>query len=155
MEFAIVIIMRKPSYSKQTFENNDYINIMGGAFMFKEKMLSASIFCLAISLIISAFIVTRGMKSNGEYVGTGLGNIGSSISNISANLNPYYYNSGIPKDNYNLNEASVYLRIPPNELIELVENKGSGIPYVKIRSEYIFNKNALDKWLETAKIEIQ
>jgi hypothetical protein len=108
--------------------------------MFKEKMLSASILCLAISLIISASIVTRGMKSNGEYVRTGLGNIGSSISNISTNLNPNNYNSGIPKDKaYNLSNRAfaiyegylVYYRISKDvdklrmmlkDLIEIYED---------------------------------
>lgn len=123
--------------------------------MLKEKMLPISIFCLAISIIISASILTKGMKNNGEYVSTGLGDIGHGLNNISNNLNPYNNNQGIPKDNYSLPEAAIYLRISENKLMQLVNNKGSGIPYVKIGSDYIFNRNALDKWLETAKIEIQ
>jgi excisionase family DNA binding protein len=128
---------------------------MGGCIMLKEKMLPISIFCLAISIIISASILTKGMKNNGEYVGTGLGVIGHGLNNISSNLNPYNNNQGIPKDNYSSAEAAIYLRISENKLMQLVSNKGSGIPYVKIGSDYIFNKNALDKWLETAKIEVQ
>ena len=123
--------------------------------MLKEKMLPMSIFCLAISIIISASIITKGMKNNGEYVGSGLGHIGSGLDNIGSSLNPYNINQRIPKDNYSLNEASEYLRISVNKLIQLVGNKGSGIPYVKIGSDYIFNRNALDKWLETAKIEVE
>ncbi|MBU3144492.1 helix-turn-helix domain-containing protein [Clostridium sp. CF012] len=123
--------------------------------MLKEKMLPISIFCLAISIIISASIVTKGMKNNGEYVRNGLGDIGSGLNNISSNLNPYKNNQGIPKDNYSLDEASIYLRISENKLIELVSDKGSGIPYLKIGSDYIFNRNALDKRLETAKIEMK
>ena len=122
--------------------------------MLKEKMLPISIFCLAISIIISAAILTKGMKNNGEYVRTGLGDIGSGLNNISSNFNYYNNNQGIPKDNYSLDEASIYLRISQDKLIELVGNKGSGIPYVKIGGDYIFNRNALDKWLETAKIEV-
>lgn len=129
--------------------------------MLKEKLLPISIFCLAISIIISASMVAKGVKSNGEYVGTGLGNIGSGLNNISSNFNYNNNNNvnnnnqGIPKDNYSLDEAAIYLRIPQNKLEELVGNKGSGIPYVKIGGDYIFNRNALDKWLETAKIEVQ
>lgn len=123
--------------------------------MLKEKMLPISIFCLAISIIISALIVTKGMKNNGEYVRNGLRDIGSGLNNISSKLNSYNNNQGIPKDNYSLTEASIYLRISENQLIELVSSKGYGIPYLKIGSDYIFNKNALDKWLETAKIEVQ
>lgn len=123
--------------------------------MLKEKMLPGSILCLAISIIISASIVAKGMKSNGDYVRTGLRDIGSGLNNISSNLNPYSNNQGIPKDNYSLNEASIYLRISEYKLIDLVVNKGSGIPFVRIGTDYIFNRNALDKWLETAKIEMQ
>jgi excisionase family DNA binding protein len=128
---------------------------MGGSIMLKEKMLPVSIFCLAISIIISASIVTKGMKNNGQYVRTGLGDIGSGLNSISSSLNPYNINQGIQKDNYSLSEASIYLRISENKLIQLVNNKGSRIPYVKVGSDYIFNRNALDKWLETAKIEVQ
>jgi excisionase family DNA binding protein len=123
--------------------------------MLKEKMLPISIFCLAISIIISASIVTKGIKNNGEYVRAGLGYIGSGLNDISSNVNPNKNNEGIPKDNYSLDEAAIYLRISENKLIELVSSKGYGIPYVKIGSDYIFNRNALDKWLETAKIEMQ
>ena len=123
--------------------------------MLKEKMLPISIFCLAVSIIISASMITKGMKNNGEYVGTGLRNIGSGLDNIGNSLDPHNINQGIPKDNYSLNEASAYLRITEIKLIQLVGNKGSGIPYVKIGSDYIFNRNALDKWLETAKIEVE
>jgi excisionase family DNA binding protein len=123
--------------------------------MLKEKMLPISIFCLAISIVISASILTKGMKNNGEFIRTGLGDIGYGINNMSNNLNPNNNNQGIPKDNYNLFEGAIYLRISENKLMQLVNNKGSGIPYVKIGSDYIFNRNALDKWLETAKIEVQ
>lgn len=123
--------------------------------MLKEKMLPISIFCLAISIVISASILTKGMKNNGEFIRTGLGDIGYGINNMSNNLNPHNNNQGIPKDNYSLFEAAIYLRISENKLMQLVNNKGSGIPYVKIGSDYIFNRNALDKWLETAKIEVQ
>jgi len=122
--------------------------------MLKEKMLPISILCLAISIIISATIVAKGMKTNGDYVSTGLRDIGSGLSNIGSNLNPTNNNQGVPKDNYSLNEASIYLRISEYKLIDLVVNKGSGIPYVRIGTDYIFNRNALDKWLETAKIEM-
>ena len=123
--------------------------------MLKEKMLPISIVCLAISIIISASIVTKGMKNNGEYVRSGLGDIGSGLNSISSNLNPHNNNQDIPKGNYNLEEASLYLIISQTQLIALVLDKGSEIPYVKIGSDYIFNRNALDKWLETTKIEIQ
>jgi excisionase family DNA binding protein len=123
--------------------------------MLKEKMLPVSILCLAISIIISASIIAKGMKTNGDYVSTGLRNMGSGLNNIGSNLNPYNNNQGIPKDNYSLDEASNYLNISENQLIQLVGDKGSEIPYVRIGTDYIFNRNALDKWLETAKIEMQ
>lgn len=123
--------------------------------MLKENLLPISILCLAISIIISASMLAKGMKTNGDYVSTGLRGIGSGLSNIGSNLNPTNNNQGIPKDNYSLDEASIYLRIPDYKLIELVSDKGSGIPYVRIGTDYIFSRNALDKWLETAKVEMQ
>lgn len=123
--------------------------------MLKEKMLSISIFCLAISIVIGCYFISKGFKGNGGYVESGLVNIGSGLNNISNNLNSYNQNQIISKDNYSLDEAAVYLGITQDKLIKLVDNKGSGIPYVKIENSYIFNKNALAKWLETAKVEME
>jgi excisionase family DNA binding protein len=122
--------------------------------MLKGKMLSISIFCLAISIIISCFILTKGIKDNGEYVGAGIGNIGSVLSNASNNLTVYYQDKAMSRDNYNLDDAAAYLGIARDKLVKIVDNKDYGIPYVKIESNYIFNKKALEKWLETARIEI-
>lgn len=36
-----------------------------------------------------------------------------------------------------------------------IHKKNSSILYIKIDNNYIFNKGALDKWLETAKVEIK
>ena len=87
-----------------------------------------------------------------HIISGGLGNIGAGLNSISNNLY-----QGIPDENYNysLEEASLYLKIPENKLIEIVDDGGIGIPYIKIGNEYIFNRNALDKWLETAIVEIK
>lgn len=122
--------------------------------MLKEKMLSISIFCLSISIIISCSILAKGIKDNGEYVGTGIVNIGSVLSNASNNLTVHYQDKAMSRDNYNLDDAAAYLGITRDKLVKLVDNKDSGIPYVKIENNYIFNKKALEKWLETARIEI-
>lgn len=121
--------------------------------MLKEKILPISIFCLAISMIISASIISKGMNKNGEYVRAGLGDIGYGLNGINSAINQSSIRE-IRKDNYNLLEASEYLGIPESGLTDLVNNKNAGIPYVKIDGYYVFSKNALDKWLETAKVEM-
>jgi hypothetical protein len=40
-------------------------------------------------------------------------------------------------------------------LIELTSAAGSGLTYVKVGDQYIFSKIALDKWLETVRLEIK
>lgn len=109
--------------------------------------MESSIFCLAISIIISASIISKGMRSNGEYVMSGLSSIGSGLRNQSSIRESH-------KNNYNLFEASMYLGISESGLTDLVNNKNSGIPYLKIDGTYVFSKNALDKWLETARVKM-
>lgn len=120
--------------------------------MFKEKTLSGAIVFLGISIIISSIIIANGMKNNGISVSAGLSNIGQGIYNISNVENSKIINE--TKDTYNLNTASQYLGITDWKLKELIDNKDSGIPFIKIGEDYIFSKNALDKWMETARIEI-
>lgn len=121
--------------------------------MLKEKLLPVSIICLAISMVISASIIAKGMKTNGEYVSGGLSGIGTGVNNISAAFNPN--NQVIPQENYNFEQTARYLGIPTNKLVLLATDKGSGIPFIKVGTDYIFNKKALDKWLESARLEMR
>ena len=131
--------------------------------MMNEKTLATSIFCLAISIIISAVIIANGMKSNGELVSSGLANASGSLgSNINNGLN--FFGSGTKNNDvttptkantFDLSAAAEYLGIAEITLKELVSTKSSGIPYIKNGTFYTFSKNALDKWLETARVEIK
>lgn len=121
--------------------------------MLKEKILPISIFCLALSMIISASIIAKGMNKNGQYVSGGLSSIGSGLNDINNTINQFNIREN-HRNNYNLFEASVYLGISERRLTDLVNNKNSGIPYLKIEGYYVFSKSALDKWLETARVEM-
>lgn len=123
--------------------------------MLKEKALSISILVLSLAIIISAIIIGNGMRSIGDYVSTGLSNMSQGLSNIGNNI--YENNDSVVfrRNTYDLPTASAYLGISENKLIELIRANDSAIPYIKIGSDYIFSKGALDKWLETARVEIK
>jgi len=124
--------------------------------MFKNMALSVSVFCLSISLIISALIIADGMKSNGAYVGSGLSNAAQGLDDIGSTLNYNYSNHSADESIYNLRTASSYLGISKESLIYLMNAENSRLPYIKISSSaYVFSKSALDKWLETARVEIK
>lgn len=125
--------------------------------MSKEKLLPISIFCLSISIIISSSIIAKGMKENGTYVNGGLINISQGLNNISNTVNyKNNNNSTVGKtQTFNLYTAAQYLGITYDKLEQIVSLKDSGIPYIKIGNEYIFSKSALDKWLETGRVEIK
>ncbi|MDZ4941460.1 hypothetical protein, partial [Clostridium perfringens] len=73
--------------------------------MSKEKLLPISIFCLSLSIIISASIISNGMQNNGRFIGEGISqglfNITNTISQENNNLDS--------KDILSLDEASQYL----------------------------------------------
>ncbi len=110
--------------------------------MLKEKLLPISIFTLAFAIIIGAFIISRSIGVNRELVVNDMGNY------------PNSYNQENLKDNLDLSEAAEYLNISEHQLLELTTLYDPGIPYVKIDGIYIFNKNAINNWLETARIEM-
>jgi excisionase family DNA binding protein len=117
--------------------------------MSKEKALLISVLCLSASIIISAVIIANGMRSQGDSVNAGLAQVGSGIVNSSNSSTSY--DTGI----LNLSTAAEYLGISDVELTDLIYAKDSGIPYVKIGSNFTFSKGALDKWLETARVEVK
>ena len=121
--------------------------------MLKEKMLSISIFCLSISIIISSVVIAKGLEKNGNYIGSGMYNMSSQLSESIHNAN--YQNIQNEKAIMNLDSAATYLGLSVNDLVEVIHTEGIGFPYVKVGSDFIINKNALDKWLETARIEIK
>lgn len=123
--------------------------------MFKENALAVSIFCLSIAIIISAVIVGNGIRNNGDYVSTGLSNLSNGVTNLGNNANTNTESLVYTRSTYDFPTASAYLGISESQLTSLISSKDSRIPYIKIGGTYLFSKHALDKWLETARVEIK
>lgn len=121
--------------------------------MLKEKILSISIFCLSISIIISSVIIAKGITDNGNYIGSGMYNMSNQLAKSINDV--VYYNNENSQDNMNIDTAASYLGLTVNDLVKVIHTEGIGFPYVKVGSNFIINKSALDKWLETARIEIK
>ena len=54
-----------------------------------------------------------------------------------------------------LEEAAKYLNISETQLISLADGIGSEIKRVKINDKYIFSKEGLSKWVQSARLDIQ
>jgi excisionase family DNA binding protein len=117
--------------------------------MSKEKLLPISLFCLSLSIIISASIISNGMQNNGRFIGEGISqglfNITNTISQENNNLDS--------KDILSLDEASQYLGISQERLTQVII-KDESIPCVQISGQFIFSKKALDKWVETSRFKM-
>lgn len=123
--------------------------------MFKENPLAASIFCFSIALIISAVIIGNGIKNNGNYICDGLLNLSNGVTNLASKADTNTDSAIFGRDTYNLPLAAAYLGISESKLIAIIHSKNSKIPYVKIGNDFVFSKHAIDKWLETARVEIK
>ena len=116
--------------------------------MSKDKLLPISIFALAFSIIISASIISEGLTNNGM-------NIGSGISQGANIINPTNINENSnEKSIFSAEEASVYLGIAEERLMQIINNEESKIPYVKVGGDFIFSKNALDKWIQESNFKM-
>ena len=125
--------------------------------MLKEKLLPISFFCLAFAIIISAFIISKGMETNGAYVSSGLDSLARQLNvmnNNSSYNNSSYNNYEVAEENFGLSELGEYLRLSDSQLLKLVGDENSGIPYINIDGIYTFNRSAINKWLETVRLEI-
>jgi excisionase family DNA binding protein len=121
----------------------------------KDKLLPISIFSLAISIIIAASMISKGLQTNGIFISEG---ISRGFNNISSTFNNNTMDNKInnieERSNLNFREAAEYLRISETTLINIVLNKESKIPHMKIDKDYIFNKEALDKWVQESGFEM-
>ena len=119
--------------------------------MLKDKLLPISIFCLAISIVIGASIISKGMQFNGRFISEG---VSQGLNNINNTINNKITNDVYEKNTMNLSDAAAYLGISEEKLIKVVYNEESKIPYIKIDGYLIFSKNALDKWIEESRFEM-
>lgn len=119
--------------------------------MLKDKLLPISIFCLAGSIIISGFLISIGIDSNGSFIGS---KISQGVNTISNNINNGISDGKNEKNNLNLGEAAKYLGISEAILIRIIYNEESKIPYVQVEGHQIFNKDALDKWIGESRFKM-
>ncbi|MDV4149558.1 helix-turn-helix domain-containing protein [Clostridium sp. AL.422] len=120
--------------------------------MSKDKLLPIAIFSLAISIIIAASIISKGIENKGRYIGDGVfqgfNNVSNTIRDI--NLNNEEDDKGV----FSSEECSEYLGISEERLMQIMNNQESKIPYVKVGENFIFSKNALDKWIEESNFKM-
>lgn len=121
--------------------------------MLKDKVLAISIFSLAISIIVSSLIISKEMRNNGQNLSSSLNMMSGGLNKISNSVG--YKNKSLENNSYNPYEAAEYLGITREKLYEIANTKDFKMPYIKIGADYYFNKSALDKWLETARVEIK
>jgi hypothetical protein len=118
--------------------------------MLKDKILSVSIFCLSASIIAGSIIVASSIRDSGNSVNGGLNSV-SQVMNNGLPQSGSVYNSNI----LDFQSAAAYMGITEAQLQIFVNDTGLGMPFIKVDGNYIFNKNALDKWMETARIKIE
>lgn len=112
--------------------------------MEKNKIFSISIICLAVSLVISAVILSHSIKEASLNLQIGLNGIqtGNAPASSYTDIDNNY------KDAMSIYDAAQYLGVSQEELEQLIITKKIDIPVTKINKNYVFSKNAINKWLE-------
>lgn len=109
--------------------------------MSKDKLLPISIFSLALAIVIAASIISNGIENNGELIGSGMNQgLSLGLSNINTTIRDIYLNEEDKKTIFNVGDASVYLGISEERLMQIMNNEESKIPYVKVGENFIFSK---------------
>lgn len=128
----------------------------------KEKV----IYCLlGFSILLNIYTVNlinnfKGTVANELYrlnknindVNSRISGINSSVDGVVSKVDKYITKEDMAKDFMSIAELVEYLDINRNVVYMMMENKELDMPYVKIDSEYRFNKVAIDKWLSSRKI---
>ena len=129
---------------------------IGGEIMQKNGMLCFAIICLSVSIVISASIISKGIKENGSSIHSGLNNVSAGLRDIGSSINNIDNNNVVRgRSTLKLNSAATYLGVSDVTLKEIINSKDSGIPYINTGADYIFSKAALDKWLETTRFDLK
>lgn len=118
--------------------------------MSKDKLLSISIFCLSISIIIGSYLISDGIKNKGRYIGDGIYQGLNSISTATRDD----FNNKDDKKVLNAYDTSEYLGISQERLMQIMNSEESKIPYIKVGGDFILSKNALDKWVEESNFKM-
>lgn len=105
--------------------NKVFISIISGSLI------------IGIFILLSTIIYCKTMDNNDEkYVSASI----SGLDNVTLKTES-------EDDVLSVYEASRYLLIESEDLENIIQNGNSlGMPYVKIKDEYIFSKSALDEW---------
>lgn len=108
-----------------------------------------------LALVISAVSLSKGITRAADTISYAISNYSSIINNRTTNtpqptVTSPTSNPDSPNSNtMNLFETANYLKVPENELIQLIDSKSIDLPCTRINNNYIFTKSAVDKWLET------
>jgi hypothetical protein len=116
----------------------------------KKDVVLIGIICLGVSMIICSLILSKAIKEQRQSYGTLNNQLSGSIEgrlyleeDDSANqmiiesdiLVPYQVGELLGYSDYNL------------LIIDIEDGKLEGIPYTRIRSNYVFSKKALEDWI--------
>lgn len=124
--------------------------------MLKDKIRLLAIICVSISIIVSARIIADGMKNCGGNISSGFFSVSGGLNSIASTINNSNRNNEVVERNtFSLETAANYLGVTEDSLIKIIKDKQAGIPYIKMGEYYILNKDALNKWLETARVEVK
>lgn len=118
--------------------------------MSKEKILTVSIFCLALSIIIAANKISKAIENNGMNISNGLSRELSNINNTNRDI----FINNVNNDILNIYTASEYLGISEDQMREIMRYEKSRIPYIDIKGDVRFSKKALDKWVEESNFKM-
>lgn len=122
----------------------------GGWVMSKDRILTVSIFCLALSIIIAGNKISKAIENNGVIVSNG---VSMGLSNIN-NSNIEMFNNSVNSDILDIYTASQYLGISDDQVREIMRDEKSKIPYIDIKGDVRFSKKALDKWIEESNFKM-
>jgi excisionase family DNA binding protein len=99
--------------------------------------MALSIFCLAISILIGSWFISKGLSSQQQS------------SNVTISTSHKLLT---------LQQVSSYLGISQKDVLKLISTKSheidTDIPHIKIGKTYYFNENAVNNWVQKSELEI-
>lgn len=148
---------------RKIFNDEEFIRKAYNAVI-KGNAMPIAIVILGICLVFSANSLGKALTKvadssevNGQTTLNGMYAIAQSTSSIGSVMNNQNNNNLTMNNKTMLDFVDTYryLNISEDDLNKLVANPDTKIPYLKISGKYVFNKKALDQWLETARVEVK